>query len=199
LFGDTIEASPLPRRRVTLLSTLHLAEQPNSLKAKEEPMARKSKVTQERRVEKLREGDQLLAEMVKATLATLREEARDQYGRMVEEYTKKAAAIGVFGVGSITLAVLDGEVQINPQSDRIEVLGGRAAIYPETLTAISEGRMTVLDAFHRGELVARANSDELHRAYNNFTAISDVAARSPRIREIIAQFTKELDRRTVVE
>lgn len=162
-------------------------------------MARKPRITEARRVEKLREGDRLVADMVQRTLDVLREDARDQFEKLLAQYRDTATAIGVFGVGSVTLAVLDDEARVNPPAERLRAVQGRMAIYPETLQAITEGRMTVLDAFHRGELVARANSDDLHRAYDSFTEVSETAFRSPKMREVLAQFSRELQRRAVAD
>ncbi|MGK9236347.1 hypothetical protein KXS07_31485 [Inquilinus limosus] len=152
-----------------------------------------------RRVEKLREGDRLVAEMVQGTLDALREEAREQYNKLLEQYRGTAAAVGIFGVGSVTLAVVEGQIQVNPPADRVPPLRGRGALYPETLVAISEGQMTILDAFHRGELVARANAEDLHRAYDSFTEVTEVAIRSSRIREVVSRFSKEMHRRTTAD
>jgi hypothetical protein len=162
-------------------------------------MARRSRITQAQRVEKQREGDRLVAEMVQGTLDALREEASEEYNRLLEKYRDTAAAVGIFGVGSVTLAVMDGQILVNPPAERTPSLRGRGALYPETLLAITEGRMTVLDAFHRGELVARANSEDLHGAYDSFTEVTEVAIKSQRMRQVVSRFTNELQRRTTAD
>ncbi len=79
-------------------------------------------------------------------------------------------------------------VGIEPDAVRVEVSTGRGAVAPETLIAIVEGKLTPLEAFFKGDLIARANSADLHQAYNYFVKFSDAALRSERLQEILVRF-----------
>jgi hypothetical protein len=65
---------------------------------------------------------------------------------------------------------------------------GRGATTPETLMAILEGRVTPMAAYFKSDLVARADSAELHKAYDYFVRFSDAALRSKKLQNVLTKF-----------
>ena len=112
------------------------------------------------------EGAKAVAKLAEDALAGFKADAKGAYSELVKQYEGVSASVGVFGMGSVLLSVAKGEVHINPDDKRRGNHRGAGAISPEALVAISEGKMTVLDAFHRGEVVVRAESDALHEGYD---------------------------------
>ncbi len=98
--------------------------------------------------------------------------------------------MALFGHGRFHVAVNKGDVQI--EADKLRGAGatGRGATTPETLLAILEGKLTPLEAFFKGDLIARAASPELHAAYDYFVRFSDAALRSRRLQQILTEFRK---------
>jgi hypothetical protein len=136
-----------------------------------------------------REGDRIVEELAKDALGAFRTDAKEAFDQLVKTYDGAAAIVGVFGLGSVTIAVSRGQVHINPNPKEVSAtVIGRGAIYPETLVAISRGEVTVLDAFHKGDLLARAESGELHRAYGHFVKFSDAIARSEKFQGVLKTF-----------
>jgi hypothetical protein len=137
-------------------------------------------------------GTKVLADVASEALEAFRAEAPEAYGELVKAYEDHAAIVGVFGVGSVTVAVQGGKVYVNPEKGVAGAKAvGRGAVYPETIAAIASGEMTILDAFHRGELIARAESSQLHRAYGFAVKFSDVALRSKRLQETFRVFREK--------
>jgi hypothetical protein len=139
-----------------------------------------------------REGGAFLERIAKDALEAFRRDCEEEYDTLVKKYDDSAVAVGVFGVGAVTLAVTKGEVHVNPPAEKCPRLRGRGAVYPETVIAIAEGRTTALDAFHRGDLLARAESSELHRAYEYFVRFSDAVMRSKRLQKTLQAFREEI-------
>ncbi|MDH4185376.1 MAG: hypothetical protein OEV08_00135 [Nitrospira sp.] len=134
------------------------------------------------------ESSKKLASLANDALKAFREDNPQAFKELVEVYSGKSADLALFGHGKFHIAVKKGEVEIQP--DKIQGSGatGRGATTPETLMAILEGKLTVLEAFHKGDLVARANSAELHRAYDFFARFSDAAMRSKKLQKVLSDF-----------
>lgn len=135
------------------------------------------------------EGQRHFAEIARRALEAFRADAQEAYAQLVREYDNSSAVIGVFGMGSVTLAVSGGEATILDKApDNPSRLIGRGAAYPETVLALSEGRITPVEAFHSGDLVVRASSEELHRAFGLMVKYSDTAVRSERLQAVLKEF-----------
>lgn len=143
------------------------------------------------------EGQRRFTEIARRALEAFRADSQEAYAQLVREYDNSSAVVGVFGLGSVTLAVSGGEATILDKApekgDRQTRLVGRGAAYPETVLALSEGRVTPIEAFHSGDLVVRAPSEELHRAFGLMVKYSDTAVRSDRLQEVLKEF-RELAR-----
>jgi hypothetical protein len=128
-----------------------------------------------------------LTALAEKAVETFREENADAYRELVQAFDGKSANVAVFGVGRFSIAVTDREVRV----DQKLVHGpdtARGAIYPEAAVAITEGRMSPLESFFKGDLIARAPSAELHRAYGYLVKFSDSALRSERLQELVKEF-----------
>lgn len=137
-----------------------------------------------------REGG--LKDLAHEVLEAVRADMPEQYAELVEAYDGQAAVVGVFGMGSVTVAVTNKEVLLDPAEGQRPPLLARAATYPEVLTALGRGNVTVLDAFHRGDLVVQADeAEELHRAYDFIVRFSDEALRSERLRGLLDRFERQ--------
>jgi hypothetical protein len=135
------------------------------------------------------EGQRQLAEIAQRALEAFRADAREAYAQLVKEYDDSSAVIGVFGLGAVTLTVSGGEAVIHEKApDKPGRLVARGAAYPETILALSEGRITPVEAFHSGDLVVRAPSEELHRAFGLLVKHSETAIRSARLQEVLREF-----------
>lgn len=135
------------------------------------------------------EGQRQLADIARRALEAFRSDAQEAYAQLVREYDNSSAIIGVFGMGSVTLTVSGGEAAIQDKvPDKPARLVARGAAYPETILALSEGRMTPVEAFHSGDLVVRAPSEELHRAFGLMVKYSDSAIRSEKLQEVLKDF-----------
>jgi hypothetical protein len=128
-----------------------------------------------------------LAALAEKAVETFREENPDAYRELVEAFDGRSANVAVFGLGKFSIAVTEREVRIDRQ-----LLHGpdvaRGAIYPEAAVAIGEGRISPLESFFKGDLIARAPSAELHRAYGYLVKFSDSALRSERLQEVVKEF-----------
>jgi hypothetical protein len=134
-----------------------------------------------------------MAEFAEKALAAFRRDLKSEYAELVEAFDGSAAAVGVFGVGSVTIAVRDGKVEIDPPAERCPPLIGRGATYPEVIGALARGEVTALDAFHRGDLLVQTQtSDELRRAYDFFVRFSGSALESKRLHEVLREFEAQV-------
>lgn len=132
-----------------------------------------------------------LKEVAEQVLEVLHADLPEQYAELVEAYDGQSVVVGVFGMGAVTVAVAGREVLLDPTGDERRPLLGRAATYPEVISALARGNVTVLDAFHRGDLVVQAEDpEELHRAYDFIVRFSDAAMRSERLRGILELFER---------
>jgi hypothetical protein len=138
---------------------------------------------------KKHEGRQVIEELAHKALKAFSVDAKKDYQHLVKAYDGCNAIVGIFGMGSVTVAVSKGEVHINPNlKEVLTKTVGRGATYPETLVAISKGEITPLEAFFKGDLVTRAESNELHKAYGFFVKFSDAALRSERLQHVMEEF-----------
>jgi hypothetical protein len=138
--------------------------------------------------ERTKGGNEALATLTRKAIKAIQSDAREAYQELAKSYEGSAVVFGVFGLGSVTIAVRDGEIQVGSDGKERSKLVGRGAVYPETLLAITRGEITPLEAYHRGELLARAASTDLHRAYGHLMKFSDAALRSPKLQEVVSDF-----------
>jgi hypothetical protein len=134
-------------------------------------------------------GGNVVAELAQRAVEAFRADSKKDFEQLVKTYDGCNAVVGIFGLGSVTIAVSGGEVYVDP-ADRVRDTKfiGRGAAYPETIVALSEGRLTPLEAFHTGDLVVRADSEELHKAYGLMVKMSDGAIRSERLQGVLKEF-----------
>jgi hypothetical protein len=145
--------------------------------------------TNDRDTRRVKEGNRALEGIAREALDAFRHDAREAYERLVREYEGSAAVVGVFGLGSVTVAVRDGEVHINPEAGKCPKVIGHGATYPETVVDLAEGRTTVLKAFHAADLVVRVDDpQELHRAYSLAVEFTDPVVRSDRLQHVLRRF-----------
>lgn len=131
-----------------------------------------------------------LASLANDALRAFREENPEAFKELVKVYDGKSADVALFGHGKFNILVAKGDVDIAPDRMGGSRVAGRGATTPETLMAILEGRLTPLEAFFKGDLVARAQSAELHRAYDYFVRFSEAAIRSQRMQKVIEEFKR---------
>lgn len=124
-----------------------------------------------------------------------RKENPKAHRELVSAFEGESADVALFGHGRFHVSVKGEEIEINPGRVRGKASTGRGAIAPETLVDIAEGRLTPLEAFFKGDLIARARSDDLHRVYNYFVEYSDAALRSGRLQKVLEQFREKYTER----
>jgi len=129
-----------------------------------------------------------LADLANEAVRAFREENPDAFKELIAAYSGKSADVALFGHGKFNIAVGKGEVEIQPDKMRGGSATGRGATTPETLMAILEGRLTPMAAYFKSDLVARADSAELHKAYDYFVRFSDAALRSKKLQNLLAKF-----------
>jgi hypothetical protein len=148
---------------------------------------------QQRPGRQLEESSRELATLSEEAVQAFREENPEPYEELVQAFEGKSADIALLGHGRFHISVQEGQVRIEPNVMRGGASTGRGAITPETLTEIVEGRLTPLEAFFKGDLIARANSADLHQVYDYFVKFSDAALRSERLRELLGRFRAQYD------
>ena len=116
------------------------------------------------------ESSERLAALANEAVLAFREENPEAYKELVQAYSGKSADLALFGHGRFNVAVVQKELKIEPDKMRGSGATGRGATTPETLMAMLEGRLTPLEAYFKGDLAARANSAELHKAYESVCA-----------------------------
>lgn len=127
----------------------------------------------------------LVAKLVRDAIAALRVHRGQKYDEIIRTYEGCNAVVRIFGLGSVTIAVSDGEVYVGAvDKARDTRMLGRGAIYPQTIVNMLEGRITALDAFRTGELVIDGSSRELSKAYRLLSEVFD-AAHSQRLQSIL--------------
>lgn len=135
--------------------------------------------------------DDVVERFARQALDAFREDMPDAHAELVKAYEGSSVSAGVFGVGMVTVAVSGGQVHINPGSDVKAKIVGRGATYPESIAAMASGKLTVLEAFHKGDIaVQTGNSEALHDGYNRMVRYSDAALRSSRLQKVFVEFCK---------
>lgn len=134
-----------------------------------------------------------IASMAEEAVKTFREENNEAYGELIKTFDGKSADLVLLGNGRFHVSVQNGELRIEPDVLKGEAGVARGLISPETLMELLEGKRTPLEAFFAGDLVAQANSKELHLAYNSFVRFADTALRSPRLNEMLVRFKQTVE------
>lgn len=144
------------------------------------------------------DASQKTAAMASDALKSFREENPEAYRELTETFDGRSADVVLLGNGKFHVSVQKGEVRIEPG-----VLKGsgapRGMISPEALMEILEGRRTPLEAFFAGDLVAHADSQDLHLAYNTFVKFADTALRSKSLNEMLGRFKETVSFRPTAE
>ncbi|MDJ0765583.1 MAG: hypothetical protein QNJ97_21555 [Myxococcota bacterium] len=148
-----------------------------------------------KKIDKGDNGQELVEKFAHDALEAFRADLPDAYGELVKTYNGQAVSAGVFGMGMVVVDVRDGKVRINPRpSKKNAPIVGRGATYPETIAALATGKLTVLDAYHKGDLAVQARkSQSLHDGYNEMTKYADGALKSKRLQKVFAEFCKAAD------
>ena len=134
------------------------------------------------------ETERELAELAEEAVKVFREENPEAYEELVKAFNGKSVDLAVLGHGRFHVSLETADLSIEPGRVRGKGSTGRGAIAPETLLAITEGKLTPLEAFFKGDLIARASSEELHQTYDYFVKFSDAALRSERLQELLGRF-----------
>lgn len=138
------------------------------------------------------DGQKLIEKFAHAALEAFRDDLPEAYGELVKNYNEKAVCAGVFGMGMVVIDVHKGKVRINPKANNSNPpVIGRGAAYPETIAALATGQLTMLEAYHKGDLaVQAAKSQSLHDGYNEMVKYSDDVLRSKKLKKIFDEFAK---------
>jgi hypothetical protein len=131
-------------------------------------------------------GDQVVANRARQAIATFKADNPAEFLELVREFDGRAANIAVFGTGRMNVRVTHDDVTIDPGLGDGENASG--AIYMETAQAIMQGRITPLQAYFRGDIIVRAPSEDLHRAYGFFVKFAELALTSSAMREHFDDF-----------
>lgn len=137
------------------------------------------------------EASRELVRLAEEGIAAFREENPEAYKDLVRGFEGQSADVALLGHGRMHVSVSDGEISLEPDRVAGAESTGRGAIAPETVVEIVEGRLTPMEAFFKGDLIARARSENLHKAYGFMVSYSDTAMRSERLQEILARFRKQ--------
>lgn len=138
------------------------------------------------------DGNKIVAQYAERALKAFASDAPKDYKKLIEAYNGQSAVIALFGVGSAAVAVQDGKVLVGEASGKKSRMLARAATHPETISALADGRTTALEAFHVGDLVVRAPSEELHRAFGYMVKMSGSALSSSKLQELLKEFRKDM-------
>lgn len=130
-----------------------------------------------------------IVQFAREAVDVFRNENPEAYKELVSTFDGKGADLALLGGhGAFHAEVRDGEVVIDPQRIGSSPLTARGAASPETLNAIFEGRITPLEAFFKGDIVAQARSAELHIAYGNAMKYADAAIASEGLQRLRERF-----------
>jgi len=124
-------------------------------------------------------------------LDAFRKDMPKEYKELVQAFDGRGADLALLGHGRFHLAVHGGEASIQPNRMKGGAKTGRGAASPDTIHAILNGESTPLEEFFRGNLIAQAPSEDLHRVYDYFVRFADAALRSDRLRKVADRFAKE--------
>lgn len=141
-------------------------------------------------------GRKKVAHFLDSAIKAFAADAPGDYKRLVKEYDGRSAVVGLFGIGSASVTVRGGDVVVDGPPDNKTRLIARAATHPETILALAEGRTTAMEAFHVGDLVVRAPSDELHRAFGHMVQLSEPVLRSAKLQAVLKEFRAAVAGRT---
>lgn len=135
------------------------------------------------------DGNQTVANLLRQAVDAFSADAKEDYAALVREYEGESAVVGIFGMGSATIGVNGGKVVVGNDERAGKARSvGRGSTYPETIVALAEGRMTVLEAFHTGDIVVRAPSEDLHKAYGLAVKMTGAAIGSKRLQSVMKEF-----------
>jgi hypothetical protein len=130
-----------------------------------------------------------MAELAREALEAFKADAPEEYEALVKEYEGQSAVVGVFSMGSVNVAVSGGAVHISEGKPKEKTrMIGRGATYPETILAMSRGEVTPLEAFHAGDLIVQAQSEELHKAFGLMVKFSGAAIGSKQLQGVLGKF-----------
>ena len=134
------------------------------------------------------DGSQI-AEIAQQAVDAFREENPDAYEELARTFEGRGADLALLGGhGAFHAEVRDGQVVIDPGRVGGSPLTARGAASPETLIAIAEGRITPLEAFFKGDVVAQARSADLHIVYGYFVKFADAALTSKGLQDVLGRF-----------
>jgi hypothetical protein len=144
-----------------------------------------------RRVKEQRKKDEELAELAREAVEAFRKEQPEAHEELVRAFDGRSADLALLGGnGRFHVEVRDGEVVVDPEAIGKGRLTARGAASPETLMAIMEGRLTPLEAFFKGDVIARAKSADLHIAYGYFVKFADAALTSEGLQKVRERFSR---------
>lgn len=132
-----------------------------------------------------------VAALAKEAVEVFQKENPAAYNDLIKTFDGKSADVALLGHGKFHISVQKGQVSMEPNVIRGGASTGRGAITPETLMAILEGKLTPLEAFFKGDLIARANSADLHLAYDKFCEFAETALRSKGLQNVLAKFREQ--------
>ncbi len=144
-----------------------------------------------RRHKEQRKEDEMLADIAREAVDVFREERPEAHEELVRAFEGRGADLALLGgYGRFHVEVSDGEVRVDPEAVGKGSLTGRGAATPEALTAILEGRVTPLEAFFKGDVLARAASADLHIAYGYFVKFAETALTSEGLQKVRERFVQ---------
>lgn len=129
-----------------------------------------------------------IASMAEEAVKVYQEENKEAYNELIKTFDGKSTDLVLLGNGRFHVSVRNGSLKIEPDVMRGEAGVARGLIGPETLLELLDGKRTPLEAFFAGDLVAEADSKDLHLAYNSFVRFADTALRSQRLNEMLGRF-----------
>ena len=140
----------------------------------------------------MQEGSERLSALAEEAVKAFREENAEAFKELTKAFEGQTANLALLGHGRFHICVQKEEVRIEPNVVRGAGKDtSHGAIAPETLLDIVEGRVTPLQAFFKGDLIARSHSDNLHLAYDYFVRFADTAMRSKKLRGLIGKFREK--------
>lgn len=141
------------------------------------------------RPERAEQDEPEIAQIARQAVDAFRDEDPDAYAELARAFEGRGADLALLGGhGAFHAEVRDGEVVIDPGRVGAKPLTARGAASPETLIAIAEGRVTPLEAFFKGDVVAQARSADLHIVYGYFVKFADSALTSKGLQEVLGRF-----------
>ncbi|NDJ74616.1 MAG: hypothetical protein GYB65_00035 [Chloroflexi bacterium] len=118
------------------------------------------------------------------------------YQEIVQRVNGRSIDVLLIGIGWLRVAMVDCCVCIYPLPTRDQGVLTYVALTPDTLIALIEERLTLMDAFFRGDLIVQVGSAVLHVAYEYCRQIADTARQSRRLQWVIFRFRNTLCRHT---